>query len=164
MVEHREQLFRLPPSIQRWQSGASQAESELAERFIERCRARPLDVVGSCAVLASTSRRAMPKMAGAPINFETKPADKRRRRSWSSYICAATDRPDDSVPTSTVVSMLYAPAFRAGLGFREVARGNGDAGMIPADWISSRSIRRATCDCTSVPGRRFADFEAANEG
>jgi hypothetical protein len=45
VVEHWEQLFRLPPSVQRWKSGdASQAESDLAERFIERWRTRLLDI------------------------------------------------------------------------------------------------------------------------
>lgn len=45
VVEHWEQLFRLPPSVQRWTAGAaSAAESELAERLIERWRARLLDI------------------------------------------------------------------------------------------------------------------------
>ena len=45
VVEHWEQLFRLPPSVQRWRTGAaSLAESELAERIIEDWRARLLDI------------------------------------------------------------------------------------------------------------------------
>lgn len=45
VVEHWEQLFRLPPSVQRWKSGvASAAESDLAQRYIERWRARLLDI------------------------------------------------------------------------------------------------------------------------
>jgi REP element-mobilizing transposase RayT len=45
VAEHWEQLFRLPPSVQRWKSGtASPAEAELAERFIERWRTRLLDI------------------------------------------------------------------------------------------------------------------------
>jgi hypothetical protein len=45
VLEHWEQLFRLPPSVQRWRAGAaSQAESELAERIIEGWRARLIDI------------------------------------------------------------------------------------------------------------------------
>jgi hypothetical protein len=45
VAEHWEQLFRLPPSVQRWQRGAaSQAEAELAGRLIEGWRARLLDI------------------------------------------------------------------------------------------------------------------------
>ena len=45
VVDHWEQLFRLPQSVQRWRAGAAaQAESELAERIIEDWRARLLDI------------------------------------------------------------------------------------------------------------------------
>jgi REP element-mobilizing transposase RayT len=45
VVDHWEQLFRLPPPVHRWRSGAaSQAETELAERIIEGWRARLLDI------------------------------------------------------------------------------------------------------------------------
>lgn len=45
VVEHWERLFRLPPSVQRWKAGAaSPAEADLAERIIERWRARLHDI------------------------------------------------------------------------------------------------------------------------
>ncbi len=45
VVELWEQLFRLPPSVERWRTGeALSAEAQLAERIIEEWRARLLDI------------------------------------------------------------------------------------------------------------------------